>query len=1514
MEMVMNIIKSLIAIAPFVICCLLIKKINLTPSNRGRQFAMPIIALIYCIVAAFYVDKINIWILDLMAYLTQYIPFLGNFDWSYLLMYLSNFAIALAFAAVKSVLMPVLNGIWSRRAVMENTSGLFYEYNEDVDKWLLSNKSGQIKKYYTGFYFAALAVSTLVFVFSRNFRDAVIFSSPFYPVFGILVLGEIFFLLSGLTKTEFVEDILGEDEEAYKVVNYGMLRNILRDFYGDRVLYDNTMDLNRGIESNFETLDEMLSSDDKALKNLGQYFQNLKDQGEVIDVNYIKSCINLTNGKSTLFCNPFYKDLTHYLMFPTLKKLMQYRKCLIVVGRESAAEDVKKWVEESIFEATNTSALWKAGILTKDAEEVDVGILKFSDLYNLSLHDANIEFLKRVGFVFIIEPSKILTTGQVGLKLIVEKCEEDSENLVFAACDRNCDGLVDALSHTLKTSITSVMATLQTTANSSHMYWNADGPYMHHKILPNIAHYLGIGTEISAVALKYQISKTTWISSDKFPVLDMKWITGQYYSNICSFANLPSSQDSFNKAFTVEPNLWNQDAEKYNFTIVEDEFRNLFEMTRVYASRAKSQGFVNVISENYFLRDYMLDNVDTFVSDPKAIPTIVADFARTERNVVLKLIMQMANDMISEATVEKEFNLGGIVFKDSFETLKKLIEEHCNVKKVSLGIHFKEKLEEDGLSTVIERYFYIDENSEISGYVESLRNAYYIAEDETGNKHYVGAKLYGHVFQAILPGQFLTIGGKYYEVRTITPQNGVVVRRAADHITSRKYYRQIRTIHLNSWKDDESMGGKRKVSDIEITHGYCEIVVDTRGFVELDTYGNLKNGKPVMISSIPSRKYQNKSVLKIKLPEADAKVRYTICLLLNEIFRTTYPDACHYICAVMPNNAIMSERLRYAMYDFDCCDDNDCIYIVEDSEIDLGLIVSVDRNLKRYFEIITDVLSWHSAKMLEEPEEEKDPEPFVPEFTPTKKPKKGISGVVEKVGNFFKGLFGKKKKAPKGGTPTVEEPDSPVIPADPDQVLEPENPDIPVETGEVETEIATGTEAAEVPVEDDEAASDGEQSPVEAADEAELVETEDQEEQEPSELVQAEAEEIVAEPAQEEITPEEYTQQEQTPEVQETETLQEEIESSEEEDSVLVSRSYGYYPLRDEAVLIPKEEELTDENEVPEQELTGEEIPLPEQEDIPEPVEEVATESEQEDIPNVDIEGESEELVDSPAEMLNKTDYQKNCYLKFGFDDFDEALDVVGTIKYLTKYGYNNSGLQQVRGGAELAEEFERTYDPHKYGVHYCDFCGVELAGGEYDLLKDGRERCNHCSATALGTDEDFKKIFKSVMRNMEIFYGIKLNVAIKVRMTDAKKLAKQIGETFVATPGFDGRVLGFAKKDKTGYSIYVENGSPKLAAMATIAHELTHIWQYLNWNDKELKKRYGKENVLEVYEGMAKWAEIQYLLYLNEVPYAKRQEIATRLRDDEYGHGFVKYATKYPLSYSGDPCKRTPFEENPPL
>jgi hypothetical protein len=167
----------------------------------------------------------------------------------------------------------------------------------------------------------------------------------------------------------------------------------------------------------------------------------------------------------------------------------------------------------------------------------------------------------------------------------------------------------------------------------------------------------------------------------------------------------------------------------------------------------------------------------------------------------------------------------------------------------------------------------------------------------------------------------------------------------------------------------------------------------------------------------------------------------------------------------------------------------------------------------------------------------------------------------------------------------------------------------------------------------------------------------------------------------------------------------------------------------------------------------------------------------------------------------------------------------------------------------------------------------------------------------------------------MEAVYHIRISVPVRVRMVDARTLAKVRNAVYQPTSGFDARAVGLAKMDKEGYSLYVENGSPRLSCMETTSHELTHIWQYINWNRSAMIKKYGNSTSLDVvYEGMAMWASIQYLYLMGETEYASQMERLTLQREDAYGEGFRLYCKKYPLSRSTAMPPYTPFHTDPPL
>ena len=63
------------------------------------------------------------------------------------------------------------------------------------------------------------------------------------------------------------------------------------------------------------------------------------------------------------------------------------------------------------------------------------------------------------------------------------------------------------------------------------------------------------------------------------------------------------------------------------------------------------------------------------------------------------------------------------------------------------------------------------------------------------------------------------------------------------------------------------------------------------------------------------------------------------------------------------------------------------------------------------------------------------------------------------------------------------------------------------------------------------------------------------------------------------------------------------------------------------------------------------------------------------------------------------------------------------------------------------------------------------------------------------------------------------------------------------------------------------------------------------------------------IYEGMAKWVEIQYAYLINEPARAKREELITSYRADEYGYGFLRYVSNYPFSTGTVIVRPTPFQ-----
>ncbi len=1452
-----DILKTAVAVIPFLLLCLLSIKVNLKKPIRDRQFLMPIIALVFVLFLMFGMRMINNWVLSLMHAIPGWInsfldwipdqvsnaistpinsvlDYLRSLDLNYWIMYISNTLIIVVYLIVKRIIITIMKVRFKKRSsIHDAVCAKFYEHDAENDVWCLKDNMSQTRTVLkVVFYTTVVVASVLMIVSGRMYLNGLL-ADIYYPVVSVLLIGEVFFFMDGFTKQEYSQNVLGDDENSYRIVNYSLLRKYLRSLFSDKLLSENT-NVNNALEydvTNEEVLERLLDDADQKVVNFALFYSKLNASGVELDHNYLNSSLDLLKGKSILFNNPFYEDLIPYAFYPLNRTLLSRQKVLVILGRHAIEDDVRQWIMDGIEAVTNIPFMWKIDLLDDEEKDIDIGIITRSKVIDAKMHEINENFLKKVGFVIILEPSKLVSTAQIGLNLLVKRIRGyDDKPVVYCMCDKNCDGLVDAMSHILMTSFTEVSATGKHLGTSSYMCWEADSEYLHHRMFPNVSRYLGMGTELSFAALKNQVAKTVWYGGDAFPVTDIRWIDRQYYYELMKFAALPTGQDAMNRYFVTTPNMWSAKVSKNNYFTVEDESCNMFEILRDFSTRSTEQGFINIVSTDYLLKDYMASNDTIFETDAKAIPNMVADYARTNRNVILRLMLLLSITLVNEESIRKEFSLMGLpllntrrqlwfeIYKciSDIETISGLPENYreavsevsgrsipspndSTIFKIDI-IKSEEKYNyEIGKMEVV---YHIANSRFIDRFVNELKSSSYVAEDEKGEQYFLGSEIRGHIYQKYLPGQFFTFDGKYYEMQYLTAENHVLVRRAADHINGRPVYRQFREYAFSAIRPSDRIGSVKEIDGIKIIKEYADISVSTPGYLRMERYNDFKTAKPVMFegekTGIPVRKYHNKAFLRIDFPDSDGftpNVRYTITVLMNEVFKTLFAENQPFISAVTDDSFIPQDAeckpFTYSIHGDGIELSSNSIYIIEDSQLDLGLIITVERNLKRIFQIIQDYIAWNKReiKLSLNPPAVNTPMQIAPEDIGEYKPKKKdniFKRIIAKIASFFKRKKNRSEtdniRTPEPVVPTVPEPE-PVVPTAPEPEKTPEDPDMNGAKEKTENDAAEST---------------------------------------------PDQKDIVSDPG------------EDTPDVA----------SAEIEPAPPANMPGG-----------------------PEETV------------------------------NVSSNDEKKSAFD-----FTRAPYHKRYYLLYGYDTEPTMMDLNATNIYLTKFGYNDNPLRFARNGRRIAKYVEATFKPNKKDARYCDFCGSEIYGVEYETISDGRDRCISCSRTAVKTEEEFRKIFEDVKRNLESFFGIKLNVGVKVQMVDSQKLHRRLKKAFVPTPSQDGRVLGVAIKDKNGYSLLVENGSPRIMSMLTIAHELTHIWQYTNWQDKYIKRRYGKALWLQVYEGMAKWVEIQYAYLINEPSLAKREEIITVNRDDEYGHGYIRYKANYPISESAVLNDNTPF------
>ena len=1569
----MQFLWLLVYILPFVLCAIFSAYTNIRRSKRNAQSLYPVLGVIAVIVLIVFLDRISNAFQDLVRWLgnnVSFLSFLNNFNYVYGITYLLNALIILAFILLKQVLRPIVLKLYQSRRVTKFLSGTWYEcialtpeqaqaYNSMGRKkkrkskrkkarakrkkreqqeteetpayaWFVKRSLCELRQLFMWLYIGSIVVSCLLFIIAGVLADTSVFSAPFYPALGVLIIGEIYFFLNGYTYHE------AEQKEVVKPlpteVNYESLRPQYEKTFAARLEESGKIapiagktDASLALIEKYEAEATKTNSHDAKL--LAEYIRLLSARKDV-DENLMSSVERLLNGESVLFSSPFYEKVTDYIFIFLLRRLMENKRILLVLGRNGAEENVVDWMKRGLAGVNGFDGLWSIAEFEKADASSDIIYLPLRHIYEQSLFEKQSALLREVGVVIVFDASKLLGTMQMGLSVLVNYVRKGNrpQYIVF---DRNCDGLVDSLSHVLFTSIEEVVPTSRNHIECGEMIWNADGAMLQYKLDVNTSRYFGMGVELAMLAVRNTVSKVSWLSYEKFPNRDMRWIMLQYYVPICKALGIPESKSALSERIDLCADPWSMQVQKNAYLVIEDEYNNIYETARQFSALATDQEFIHIISQNYLLKDYMAANADLFRDDPKAIPNIVPDYQRSSRNSVYKVVMRLIAGELPEEELEDLLALSGMHPDEDAtaeERLAKIILDNFEIpeqpsgsngianraapqkadlfRKVSGVIKRESRISENGFSLHEHVFYSICNRTFIDEILPQLKISYYVAEDAT-EKGVLGARLYGHVHQDFLPGMFLTLNGKYYEVLAVSKERGVEVRRSSDHLTGRKYYRQIRHYDVGAFRPLQETASQKQYGKVSFEIGEAPISVDTIGYYELSDYGDMKNARKVLINGVETRRYKQKVVMRVKLEGSTPEVRTTIAVMLNEIFVTLFPDLHNFICAAVQTDAQKASVTEGYLPSL-CAEDGDAyIYIIEDSLIDLGLLICVNRYFMRLLDIICDLLTWHKEQM-DEAQGASDGEESP--FGGSGESDGGTSEAPETDGGTLEpeadgavpeGEPGTDAKKPKGRFGAWRE----------RRKQQKEAKKAAKKAAKEEKEAAREQEKEErerIKAERKRKKEERKKKPVPAASpEDPAAEKPDENAARPEETNADAPEDVkpVPEPSPEEPNADAPEDVKPAPE-----TSPEEPNADTPDAVEPVSETSPEEPNADTPEDVEPAPETSPEEPNADTPEDGEPGPLyyrtPDRASMI-----LRSEGDMEhegDQDEVDGEDAVAKTVDVERGTMQSEDvakpYAQRHFLLYGFEHVPEFLALDQTRTYLDEIGLQNNYLHQSRRNKKEAEQqkyYNWRFEP---GKHYCDFCGKQMTG-KMDVLPDGRERCSECSSSAVGKLREYKRIYKQTRKKMAALYRITIRTKIKVKLVDAQQIAQNSGREFVPTPGFDGRVLGYAQKIGEKRFIYMENGSPRVEMEKTLVHELTHQWQYENWDDEFMR---DPKN-LPIVEGMAEWSAGQYLASSGLTERAEDFVRAETRRNDEYGIGLRIFLKSYPIR-NAQPG-HTPFE-----
>jgi len=700
----------------------------------------------------------------------------------------------------------------------------------------------------------------------------------------------------------------------------------------------------------------------------------------------------LENSQALICEAPNLEEFRNINMRIMNSAFFENKKILVICSSESNASEYYTLL-------TRFNEEYDGKIMLKLLNKGDKLFDSFADIYISTIENCfgNIKLLNKIDTIIIEEMDVIMQKKLELLRAFGGIIKMGNSNINYVIFTYMLQGI----EATIKNLLLVKNITWYSTENKQQPkkivlnIWDRREPDIGDKVLGKINKNLGSLIPLALIGVKQKLNRILVISNDE-PI-------NFQLNELNAIRNLQEKEFMNDEIILLNDSIELKSREKYveykdRNCILTNDKSNLYEKIYKLSLINGVENHINIISEQYLLRDYMIFTYAQNKTRLKYFLPYIPYEANNKKVVLHDLLLQLTNFGVKEEVISRILNENGISV---------LLGKGNNIRVISekLNLFIKQEFDID-----INTYSYITVLDKEDKYVFDIERKSFVEKEKV---YMLDSKLlnlfpndlfkkvnftkdgfildieqeYTHNFyQKYLPGQKHYFGGHIYDIKNVIDSgNEVNVILEASTNYDNNTYRQLRNINLLSDIIPAEIKTHKYVGTIaKYVIGKIDFEVKTEGYFEFSNGVVMLPGEYRYVElddekkNKTKRKYMGANALKIefsktKLPnprinnvfckENKDKVTESLAFLISEVLVSMLGENSNYIQVkpVVSSNDNVKKMKSNWIAPIEICNyesENIEIYIFEDVNIERGLIDMIYKNLDNILNIIYEYLEW----------------------------------------------------------------------------------------------------------------------------------------------------------------------------------------------------------------------------------------------------------------------------------------------------------------------------------------------------------------------------------------------------------------------------------------------------------------------------------------------------------------------------------------------------------------------------